>query len=109
MADSATVTYPTGDQSERRFERIIGNSAALESVLDQVEQVAPTDSTVLIEPARVAHRTACRRARQCGLSEVQYFCRARLAQEDICRLDVAVNDVLVVGSLQSVGDLRRDV
>src|SRR5467141_2952585 len=49
VADYATVTYPTGDQAERRFERIIGNSAALESVLDQVEQVAPTDSTVLIE------------------------------------------------------------
>ncbi len=49
MADYATVTYPTGDQAERRFERIIGNSAALESVLDQVEMVAPTDSTVLIE------------------------------------------------------------
>jgi len=37
------------DQVERTFERIIGNSAALESVLGQVEQVAPTDSTVLIE------------------------------------------------------------
>jgi transcriptional regulator with GAF, ATPase, and Fis domain len=49
MADYAAVTYPAGDQAERRFERIIGNSAALESVLDQVEQVAPTDSTVLIE------------------------------------------------------------
>src|SRR5712664_3459772 len=49
MADSATVTYPAGDQAERRFERIIGNSAALESVLEQVEQVASTDSTVLIE------------------------------------------------------------
>src|SRR5689334_22119403 len=49
VADYATVPYPTGDQAERRFERIIGNSAALESVLDQVEQVAPTDSTVLIE------------------------------------------------------------
>ena len=48
MADYATVTYPAGVQAERRFERIIGNSAALESVLDQVEQVAPTDSTVLI-------------------------------------------------------------
>src|SRR5712664_3275222 len=41
--------YPAGEQAERRFDRIIGNSAALESVLDQVEQVAPTDSTVLIE------------------------------------------------------------
>jgi formate hydrogenlyase transcriptional activator len=49
VADYATVTYPTGDQAERRFERIIGNSAALESVLEQVEQVAPTGSTVLIE------------------------------------------------------------
>jgi len=49
VADYATVTYPAGDQAERRFERIIGDSAALESVLDQVEQVAPTDSTVLIE------------------------------------------------------------
>jgi formate hydrogenlyase transcriptional activator len=49
VADYATVTYPAGDQAERTFERIIGNSAALESVLEQVEQVAPTDSTVLIE------------------------------------------------------------
>jgi len=49
VADYATVTYPAGDQAERRFDRIVGNSSALESVLDQVEQVAPTDSTVLIE------------------------------------------------------------
>src|SRR5690242_14161747 len=41
--------YPEADQTDRRFEWIIGNSAALESVLDQVEQVASTDSTVLIE------------------------------------------------------------
>jgi len=34
---------------ERRFEQIIGNSLALEAVLEQVERVAPTDSTVLIE------------------------------------------------------------
>jgi formate hydrogenlyase transcriptional activator len=49
VADYSTVTHATGDQAERRFERIIGNSAALESVLKQVAQVAPTDSTVLIE------------------------------------------------------------
>ena len=49
MADYAAVTYPAGDQAERRFDRIIGNSAALESVLEQVEQVAHTDSTALIE------------------------------------------------------------
>ena len=41
MGDYATVTNPGPDQAERTFERIIGNSAALESVLDQVEQVAP--------------------------------------------------------------------
>jgi formate hydrogenlyase transcriptional activator len=49
VTDSATVTYLAGGQPERRFGRIIGNSAALESVLDQVEQVAQTNSTVLIE------------------------------------------------------------
>jgi formate hydrogenlyase transcriptional activator len=49
VGDYAAVTNPGLDQAERTFERIIGDSAALESVLDQVEQVAPTDSTVLIE------------------------------------------------------------
>jgi formate hydrogenlyase transcriptional activator len=49
VGDYAIVTDHGPDQAERRFERIIGDSAALESVLDQVEQVAPTDSTVLIE------------------------------------------------------------
>jgi formate hydrogenlyase transcriptional activator len=49
VADHATVMYPAGNQAEPRFDRIIGDSAALECVLDQVELVAPTDSTVLIE------------------------------------------------------------
>jgi formate hydrogenlyase transcriptional activator len=49
MPEYATVTYPEGDRPDRRFERIIGKSAALESVLEQVKQVASTDSTVLIE------------------------------------------------------------
>jgi len=49
VGDYATVTSSGLDQAERTFERIIGNSTALESVLEQVEQVAPTDSTVLIE------------------------------------------------------------
>ena len=49
MENYAPIPSPGADQAERTFERIIGNSAALESVLDQVEQVAPTDSTVLIE------------------------------------------------------------
>jgi formate hydrogenlyase transcriptional activator len=37
------------DRNPRRFEQIIGKSPALEAVLEQVERVAPTDSTVLIE------------------------------------------------------------
>jgi formate hydrogenlyase transcriptional activator len=49
VPEFATATYPETDQRDRRFERIIGKSAALESVLEHVEQVAPTDSTVLIE------------------------------------------------------------
>jgi formate hydrogenlyase transcriptional activator len=34
---------------ERRFEQLIGSSPALETVLEQVERVAPTDSTVLVQ------------------------------------------------------------
>jgi formate hydrogenlyase transcriptional activator len=44
------MAVPLVDQDgrERRFEQIIGKSPALKSVLEQVERVAPTDSTVLI-------------------------------------------------------------
>jgi formate hydrogenlyase transcriptional activator len=39
-----------GDQDRnRRFEQLIGTSPALEAVLEQVERVAPADSTVLIQ------------------------------------------------------------
>src|SRR6202011_2322531 len=44
----AVAAFVDQDRNTRRFEQIIGNSPALESVLEQVEQVAPTDSTVLI-------------------------------------------------------------
>ena len=37
------------DRDQRRFEQVIGKSAALEAVFEQVECVAPTDSTVLIQ------------------------------------------------------------
>jgi formate hydrogenlyase transcriptional activator len=50
VGDQVTITdRRAADQVERTFARIIGSSAALESVLAQVEQVGPTDSTVLIE------------------------------------------------------------
>jgi formate hydrogenlyase transcriptional activator len=43
------AVYAERSPAERAFERIIGKSAALESVLEQIECVAPTDSTVLIQ------------------------------------------------------------
>jgi formate hydrogenlyase transcriptional activator len=48
---AATGILRTSDQDsyERRFEQVIGNSPALEAVLEQVERVAPTGSTVLIQ------------------------------------------------------------
>src|SRR6201982_3863205 len=60
------------DSRERRFEQLIGNSPALEAVLEQVERVAPTDSTVLIQGetgtgkelvARAIHNLSKRRDR----------------------------------------------
>ena len=41
----------SGDQEDRyrQFDQIIGQSAALEAVLEKVEMVAPTTSTVLIQ------------------------------------------------------------
>lgn len=46
----ARVKVRCGEQDEpgREFAQIVGNSAALESVLAEVERVAPTDSTVLV-------------------------------------------------------------
>jgi formate hydrogenlyase transcriptional activator len=49
VADYLTGISAESAHTERPFEQIIGNSPALEAVLNQVEQVAPTDSTVLIE------------------------------------------------------------
>ncbi len=81
MGDYAIIMDRVTDQAERTFERIIGSSAALESVLDQVEQVAPTDSTVLIEGETgtgkelIAH--AIHNASQrCGRSFIKLNCAA---------------------------------
>ena len=75
----ALQDFQVSDQ--RRFEQVIGNSPALESVLEQVERVAPTDSTVLIQGetgtgkeliARAIHNISSR----CGRSFVKLNCAA---------------------------------
>src|SRR5258708_16371548 len=43
------MTLADQDRRVRRFEQIIGNSAALRVVLEQAERVAAADSTVLIQ------------------------------------------------------------
>src|SRR4030081_203342 len=69
------------DRNPRRFEQIIGNSRVLESVLEQVGQVAPTDSTVLIQGetgtgkeliARAIHNLSVR----CGRAFIKLNCAA---------------------------------
>src|SRR5215470_19290393 len=68
--DNRARSYSPPD--ERRFEQIIGSSPAVESVLEQVERVAPTQSTVLILGetgtgkelvARAIHTLSSRRGR----------------------------------------------
>jgi len=77
----ATIGTIDQDRNPRRFEQIIGNSPALEAVLEQVEQVAPTDSTVLIQGetgtgkeliARAIHNLSPR----CGRPFVKLNCAA---------------------------------
>ena len=79
----AVATLQSVDQARnlRRFEQIIGKSPALESVLEQVEQVAPTDSTVLIQGetgtgkeliARAVHNLSAR----CGRPFIKLNCAA---------------------------------
>jgi hypothetical protein len=55
VGEYATVIEPRAGRGGATFERIIGNSAALESVLQQVERVAPTSSIV---PFR-SHASRC--------------------------------------------------
>jgi len=79
----ASATFRAGEQdrNSRRFEQILGMSPALEAVLEQVEQVAPTDSTVLIQGetgtgkeliARAVHNLSSR----CGRPFIKLNCAA---------------------------------
>ena len=81
MGAIATFGSVDQDRDPRRFEQIIGKSTALESVLEQVEQVAPTDSTVLIQGetgtgkeliARAIHNLSSR----CGRPFIKLNCAA---------------------------------
>ena len=80
---AAFERFGSGDQVsyERRFEQVIGDSPALEVVLEQVERVAPTDSTVLIQGetgtgkeliAHAIHKLSSR----CGRTFVRLNCAA---------------------------------
>jgi formate hydrogenlyase transcriptional activator len=80
---AAFERFGSGDQdrNQRRFEQVIGKSPALEAVLEQVERVAPTDSTVLIQGetgtgkeliARAIHNISSR----CGRSFAKLNCAA---------------------------------
>ena len=69
------------DLRERRFEQIIGNSPALESVLGEVERVAPTDSTVLVLGETGTGKELIARAihtisRRCGRPFIKLNCAA---------------------------------
>jgi formate hydrogenlyase transcriptional activator len=48
MAAAATAYCFEREPKERRFDEIVGNSPALQNVLEQVELVAPTEASVLI-------------------------------------------------------------
>jgi formate hydrogenlyase transcriptional activator len=77
----AAATLVDDASNSRKFEQIIGNSRALEAVLEQVEQVAPTDSSVLIQGetgtgkeliARAIHNLSAR----CGRPFIKLNCAA---------------------------------
>jgi formate hydrogenlyase transcriptional activator len=68
-------------RNPRRFEQLVGNSLALESALEQVERVAPTGSTVLLQGetgtgkeliARAIHNISPR----CGRPYIKLNCAA---------------------------------
>src|ERR1700734_2257973 len=81
MDTSPMLNSRDRDASRREFEQIIGNSPALERVLEQVQRVAPTDSTVLVEGetgtgkeliARAIHNLSSR----CGRPFIKLNCAA---------------------------------
>src|SRR5271155_1592692 len=81
MDTSPMLNSRDRDSSPREFEEIVGNSPALERVLEQVQYVAPTDSTVLIEGETGTGKELIARAihscsSQCGRPFVKLNCAA---------------------------------
>lgn len=81
MGSSEKPRRPEQDERDREFAQIVGSSPALESVIAEVERVAPTDSTVLILGetgtgkeliARAVHNISAR----CGRPFVKLNCAA---------------------------------
>ena len=81
MGAVAKIEFGEQFRNQRRFEQLIGNSPALEAVLEQVERVAPTDSTVLLQGetgtgkeliARAIHNISSR----CGRPYIKMNCAA---------------------------------
>lgn len=81
MVTFARLNSDQDDLRNRRFQQIVGSSAALEAVLEKVERVAPTGSTVLIEGetgtgkeliAQAVHKLSPR----CGRPFVKLNCAA---------------------------------
>src|SRR5712692_11298877 len=74
---------PSSEQNcgDYRFEQIIGNSPALESVLAEVERVAPTDSTVLVlgetgTGKELIARAIHQMSQRCGRAFIKLNCAA---------------------------------
>lgn len=117
-------------RSEHRFDEVVGSSAALRGVLEQMETVAPTDSTVLIEGetgtgkeviARTLHNLSSRRdhtfvkvncaAIPSGLLESELFGHERGAftgalSQKIGRFELAHKGTLF---LDEIGDMPLEL
>lgn len=81
MRSPTRLRHDEQDDRDREFSQIVGSSPALESVLAEVERVAPTDSTVLVLGetgtgkeliARAIHNISAR----CGRPFVKLNCAA---------------------------------
>ena len=81
MGASESYVYGDLNRDQRRFEQVVGESRALKAVFDNVERVAPTDSTVLIQGetgtgkeliAGAIHKISSR----CGRSLIKLNCAA---------------------------------